>query len=82
MAAHWRDNVIPASLVMSIKGVKLLPCPFCGSGAVGLWTHSAPHVTCGNCQADGPAIEGRRIDLEERQHRALQAWNTRAQTQS
>jgi Lar family restriction alleviation protein len=59
-------------------GMQLRPCPFCGSAAVGLYLSHIPHVTCTQCEADGPSVDGgNRWDLEARQHHAVRLWNAR-----
>lgn len=78
------DRVMPSFETEHRFGEKLQPCPFCGSASVGLFVSIAPHVTCTKCGADGPAVEGSRESLEERQHRAVRLqhravrlWNMR-----
>lgn len=63
-------------------GLKLDPCPFCGSGNVGLFCGPTPHITCVDCKADGPAITVTRngSDIELCQHTAGVVWNTRHMT--
>lgn len=60
-------------------GMKLRPCPFCGSEYIGLYRSHIPHVTCMACRADGPGVEGKNFssDLDARQHQALRLWNER-----
>lgn len=70
----WRERVMPPGQVASRFNAEPLPCPFCHSKTVGLWVGPTPHMTCGNCGADGPAFEGSKDDLEYRQHRAFEAW--------
>lgn len=77
MSKPWTDRVMPPLQVQRELGVALLPCPFCASENVGMWIVGTPHVTCGRCEADGPAIWGPRENLEERQREAALRWNVR-----
>lgn len=81
---YWdRGRVMPPQQVASRFNVEIKPCPFCGSLEIGLFTSGAPHMTCGNCGADGPRAAGRRgswDELERRQFVAVQAWNRRDAT--
>jgi hypothetical protein len=70
----WNDRVLMPSVVADRFGAEPKPCPFCRSKTVGLWTGPTPHMTCGNCGADGPAFEGTSNSLEHRQQQAFDAW--------
>jgi hypothetical protein len=76
----WRGNVMMPHEVEARFGSMPAPCPFCGSKTVGLWMGPTPHMTCGNCGADGPAYEGKRDDLDQRQQHAFTAWQNAALT--
>lgn len=74
----WRSGQVVTGAELEHAHGKPMHCPFCGGTRVALWLGPAPHITCGECGADGPAIEGERSDLFERQRRAVNAWNTRS----
>lgn len=75
----WGDRVIMAGELTTKFGSEPKPCPFCQSKTVGLYMGPSPHMTCGNCGADGPVYESKgRDDLMERQHLAFEAWQASA----
>lgn len=79
MAYPYHERLMPPSEVARRFGAELLPCPFCGSLSVALFLSACPHVTCCNCEADGPSHEARGGN-EDAQARAVQAWNRRVVT--
>ena len=52
-------------------------CPFCNSYNIGLYTCGIPHMTCRNCNADGPSSEEPSLSLNEKQYEAIRLWNIR-----
>ncbi|MEH2517525.1 hypothetical protein V1279_003098 [Bradyrhizobium sp. AZCC 1610] len=75
---RWHDRILPRDECELRFGVKPKHCPFCASFAVGLYLGPTPHITCVDCNADGPQIsEGRREDLDYRQYQAILKWNMR-----
>ena len=73
------DRVMPAFEVLRRFGIRLLPCPFCGSENIGIYIGPHPHITCKDCHADGPLDyrSGGRDDVEYMQVRAIESWNVR-----
>lgn len=59
-------HVHPAAL-----GLECLPCPFCGSGNLGVYMGRQTHITCGDCGADGPLVAEGQATL------AVMHWNAR-----
>lgn len=72
---YWGTNVMPKPEAEALFG-DIRACPFCASQAVGLWVRGMPHVTCGNCGADGPAVDGD-SDRHVRCLQAVHLWNAR-----
>ena len=50
--------------------MKLLPCPFCGSGRI---TLQQGYASCDHCHADGPF----KRDSSDRKYAAALSWNNR-----
>jgi len=60
---------------LKVEQVDLLPCPFCGGGAVLRYVRDGKETFCKGCGACGPsAFHGPNRDTEER---AVSAWNHR-----
>lgn len=70
----WDGRVMMGGEIEARFGREPKPCPFCRSKTIGLYMGPSPHMTCGNCGADGPTFDGRKEDLEDRQRRAFDAW--------
>lgn len=76
----WDDRIITdQERIKGNFGEYLKPCPFCNCPLVGLYLSPIPHITCRNCNADGPSFEGSKDTLDERQHKAVKAWNNAIQ---
>lgn len=73
---RWTPAVMPPHEVVRRFG-ELQPCPFCTSTHLGIFSIGDPHVMCGNCGAEGPAVDGNREDMDIRQMRAAHLWNVR-----
>lgn len=73
---NWDDRRVMHSMHVEDRyGEQIKPCPFCNSRNIGLYMGPSPHMTCGNCGADGPTFDGRIDTIEHRQHQAVKAWN-------
>src|SRR3569833_947364 len=60
---------------LKVEQVDMLPCPFCGGGAVLRYVRDGKETFCKGCGACGPsAFHGPNRDTEER---AVSAWNHR-----
>lgn len=57
-------------------GIELNQCPFCGH-LPQLSAGYTPHVTCYECGADGPYVEGPSDTRFERCVKAILLWNKR-----
>jgi Lar family restriction alleviation protein len=62
----------------------LLPCPFCGHTDTDDVLYCAvdeyhrAYVTCSNCFAEGPVVNGKEIGSDEAIEQAAAAWNQRS----
>lgn len=65
-------RAIAAEAFAETRQIDLRPCPFCGSDRVAVYIVADPHVVCGNCGAEGPAVERGQWD-----GRAAHLWNAR-----
>lgn len=75
---NWA-HAMPDTMVKERLGLDLLPCPFCGNPYPALWVGPNPHVTCGNCGADGPC-DIAKGDIVVNQRNAIFRWNQRVPT--
>lgn len=73
----WNDRIMPAYEVERVFNTRLKACPFCGCLNVALYLGPTPHITCMNCEADGPAVQARGHDHRERQGMSVRLWNAR-----
>lgn len=64
---------------MAESNTELMPCPFCGSDRITVWTiRDGQQAVCKDCKSTGAPTYHGPAGFEQTRNQAAEAWNRRA----